>query len=92
VKFGGLEFLDAAHVKDMLALLRFVENPRDHVAGFRVPQLMPGIGPTSSQRVMEHIARKGSAAVHVVFSKLAGSWPSLWENRRLPYGLEMAPD
>jgi DNA helicase-2/ATP-dependent DNA helicase PcrA len=56
VKFGGLKFLDAAHVKDVLALLRFVENPRDHVAGFRVLQLMPGIGPTSSQRVLETIA------------------------------------
>ena len=46
VKFGGLKFLDAAHVKDLLALLRFVENPRDRVAGFRVLQLLPGIGPT----------------------------------------------
>ena len=36
VKFGGLKFLDAAHIKDMLALLRFVENPRDRVAGFRL--------------------------------------------------------
>ena len=36
VKFGGLKFLDSAHVKDMLALLRFVENPRDRVAGFRL--------------------------------------------------------
>ena len=35
VKFGGLKFLDAAHIKDLLALLRFVENPRDRVAGFR---------------------------------------------------------
>jgi len=34
VKFGGLKFLDTAHIKDMLALLRFVENPRDRVAGF----------------------------------------------------------
>jgi DNA helicase-2/ATP-dependent DNA helicase PcrA len=57
VKFGGLKFLDAAHVKDLLALLRFAENPRDHVAGFRVLQLMPGIGPTSAQRVLDHIAR-----------------------------------
>ena len=45
VKFGGLKFLDAAHVKDMLALLRFVENPRDRVAGFRLLQLLPGVGP-----------------------------------------------
>jgi DNA helicase-2/ATP-dependent DNA helicase PcrA len=59
VKFGGLKFLDAAHVKDLLALLRFAENPRDHVAGFRVLQLMPGVGPASAQRVLEHIARTG---------------------------------
>jgi DNA helicase II / ATP-dependent DNA helicase PcrA len=41
VKFGGLKFLDAAHVKDTLALLRFVENPRDRVAGFRILHLLP---------------------------------------------------
>lgn len=54
-KFGGLKFLDSAHVKDVLALLRFVENPRDRVAGFRVLQLLPGVGPTSAQRVLDHI-------------------------------------
>jgi DNA helicase-2/ATP-dependent DNA helicase PcrA len=57
VKFGGLKFLDAAHVKDLLALLRFVENPRDRVSAFRVMQLLPGIGPTSAQRVIEHLAQ-----------------------------------
>jgi DNA helicase-2/ATP-dependent DNA helicase PcrA len=55
VKFGGLKFLDAAHVKDMLALMRFVENPRDRVAAFRVLQLMPGIGPTSAGKVVDGI-------------------------------------
>src|SRR5690348_12686614 len=40
VKFGGLKFLDAAHVKDILALLRFAENPRDRVAGFRILHLL----------------------------------------------------
>ena len=55
VKFGGLKFLDAAHIKDLLALLRFVENPRDRVAGFRLMQLMPGVGPTSAQRVLDHM-------------------------------------
>ncbi len=45
VKFGGLKFLDAAHVKDALALMRFAENPRDRIAGFRVAQLLPGVGP-----------------------------------------------
>jgi DNA helicase II / ATP-dependent DNA helicase PcrA len=56
VKFGGLKFLDAAHIKDMLGLLRFVENPRDRVAGFRVLHLLPGVGPTSAQRVLDHMA------------------------------------
>ncbi len=45
VKYGGLKFLDAAHIRDILALLRFVENPRDGIAGFRLMQLIPGIGP-----------------------------------------------
>jgi DNA helicase-2/ATP-dependent DNA helicase PcrA len=53
VKFGGLKFLDAAHVKDMLALLRFVDNPRDRVAGFRVLQLLPAIGPGSAGKVLD---------------------------------------
>jgi DNA helicase-2/ATP-dependent DNA helicase PcrA len=52
VKFGGLKFLDAAHVKDALALLRFVENPRDRVAGFRVMQLLPGIGPGHAEKMV----------------------------------------
>jgi DNA helicase-2/ATP-dependent DNA helicase PcrA len=56
VKFGGLKFLEAAHIKDMLALLRFVENPRDRVAGFRLMHLIPGVGSTSAQRLLDHIA------------------------------------
>ncbi|WP_257167835.1 ATP-dependent helicase [Bradyrhizobium sp. SRS-191] len=56
VKFGGLKFLDAAHVKDMLACLRFIENPRDRIAGFRVLHLIPGIGPASAQRLLDAAA------------------------------------
>jgi DNA helicase-2/ATP-dependent DNA helicase PcrA len=56
VKFGGLKFLEAAHVKDILAFLRFVENPRNRVAGFRVLNLMPGVGPATAQRVLDAIA------------------------------------
>src|SRR6202000_2238760 len=56
VKFGGLKFLDAAHIKDMLALLRFAENPRDRVAGFRVLNLLPGIGPNTAAKILDDIA------------------------------------
>jgi DNA helicase-2/ATP-dependent DNA helicase PcrA len=56
VKFGGLKFLDAAHIKDILAMLRWVDNPRDRVAGFRVLQLLPGVGPASAARVLDEMA------------------------------------
>ena len=53
VKFGGLKFLEAAHVKDMLAVLRFAQNPRGRMAGFRVAQLVPGIGPATATRLLD---------------------------------------
>ena len=56
VKFGGLKFLEAAHVKDVLAFLRLIENPRDRVAGFRVLQLLPGVGPKTAARVLDAMA------------------------------------
>jgi DNA helicase II / ATP-dependent DNA helicase PcrA len=49
VKFGGLKFIESAHVKDVLALLRWVENPRDQVAALRVLKLVPGIGPVAAR-------------------------------------------
>ncbi len=56
-KFGGLRFLDAAHIKDLLALLRFAQNPRDRVAGFRLLQLLPGVGPRAAQRALDEATR-----------------------------------
>ncbi len=59
VKYGGLKFLEAAHVKDALCVLRFAENPRDGVAGFRVLQLLPGIGPRSARRALDALGSAG---------------------------------
>lgn len=56
VKFGGLKFLDSAHVKDMLAALRFAQNMRDRVAGFRLLQLLPGVGPATAQTALDAVA------------------------------------
>jgi DNA helicase-2/ATP-dependent DNA helicase PcrA len=58
VKFGGLKFLDSAHVKDMLAVPRLAQNPRDRVAGFRLMQLIRGVGPSSAQRVLDLMTEK----------------------------------
>jgi DNA helicase-2/ATP-dependent DNA helicase PcrA len=62
VKFGGLKFLEAAHVKDLLACLRWVENPGDRVAGFRVLQMLPGVGPTTAGRVLDAIDQSADRA------------------------------
>ena len=56
VKYGGLKFLEAAHVKDLLAVLRFAQNPRGRMAGFRVTQMIPGIGPVTSARLLDAMA------------------------------------
>jgi DNA helicase-2/ATP-dependent DNA helicase PcrA len=57
LKFGGLKFLEAAHVKDLLAVLRFAQNPRGRMAGFRVTQLIPGIGPATATRLLDAMAQ-----------------------------------
>ena len=55
VKFGGLKFLEAAHVKDILAVLRWTQNPRDRLSGFRAIQLLPGLGPKTAGRILDNL-------------------------------------
>ena len=59
VKYGGLKFLEAAHVKDMLAVLRWADNPRNTMAAFRVLQLLPGMGPANAQRIVAELEARG---------------------------------
>jgi DNA helicase II / ATP-dependent DNA helicase PcrA len=59
VKYGGLKFLEAAHVKDMLSILRWADNPQNSVAAFRVLKLVPGIGPAHAKQAFEHFEGKG---------------------------------
>ncbi|WP_136637378.1 ATP-dependent helicase [Pseudooceanicola onchidii] len=83
VKFGGLKFLDSAHVKDLLAMLRFAQNPRDRVAGFRVLHLLPGIGPVAAGRILDAIDL--SADTRLVLdtveppARTAADWPAFVE-------------
>ncbi len=56
LKFGGLRFLEAAHIKDVLSVLRWAENPRNEVAGFRVAKLVSGVGPTTARRLVEAVS------------------------------------
>ena len=65
VKFGGLKFLEATHVKDVLSLLRWAQNPRHRLAGFRVAQLLPGMGPAQARRLVDAVGQAVDAAAAV---------------------------
>ena len=55
VKYGGLRFLEAAHVKDLLALLRVLENPWDELAWGRAWRLLDGVGPATAARLTDQL-------------------------------------
>jgi DNA helicase-2/ATP-dependent DNA helicase PcrA len=55
VKYGGLKFLEASHVKDVLSVLRWAENPRNKIAGFRAACLLPGIGPATARNLLDAV-------------------------------------
>ena len=80
VKFGGLRFVEAAHVKDMLAVLRWAENPADRVTGFRVLQLLDGIGPATAGKVLDRMAGRSPVDALATFAapaKAAVAWRDL---------------
>jgi DNA helicase-2/ATP-dependent DNA helicase PcrA len=58
-KYGGLKFVETAHVKDLMAFLRLAENPRDVVSGARLLLLLPGIGPGKARQLMEMLVQAG---------------------------------
>jgi DNA helicase-2/ATP-dependent DNA helicase PcrA len=87
VKFGGLKFLEASHIKDVLAFLRWAENPRDRVSGFRAIQLLPGIGPATAARLLDRLAETQNAPKALSEFKppaaTAQDWPTFVETFNL---------
>src|SRR5690349_6797778 len=53
VKYGGISYLEAAHVKDFLSALRLADNPADELAWFRLLRLAPGVGPVTARRALD---------------------------------------
>jgi len=80
VKYGGLKFLEAAHVKDLLAILRWAGNPRNGIAAFRVLQLLPGMGPANAARCWQSVVDAGHALAALARfnapAAAAESWPA----------------
>jgi DNA helicase-2/ATP-dependent DNA helicase PcrA len=61
VKYGGLKFLEAAHIKDLLATLRWADNLRNSLAALRVLQLLPGMGPVNARKCIELLEQQGGS-------------------------------
>ncbi|HEY5196757.1 MAG TPA: ATP-dependent helicase [Solirubrobacteraceae bacterium] len=74
VKYGGLRYLDAAHVKDLVALLRLTENPADEMSWFRLLQLLDGVGPIRARRALEALRPDGGGPPSV------DRWPAAAEH------------
>jgi DNA helicase-2/ATP-dependent DNA helicase PcrA len=62
MKFGGFKFMESAHIKDLLAYLRVVANPRDALSWNRVLLLTPGVGRQTSSRFTAQIKEDFSLA------------------------------
>jgi DNA helicase-2/ATP-dependent DNA helicase PcrA len=75
VKFGGLRFLEAAHVKDLLSLLRILDNPRDELAWDRVLQSIPGVGPATAGSIVEHLSEAAGPGGDRVTAFVDGAVP-----------------
>ncbi len=58
-KWGGLKFLEAAHIKDILAFLRVLENPRDEVSWYRLLRLLPGVGDATAKAAVDQLTQHG---------------------------------
>jgi DNA helicase-2/ATP-dependent DNA helicase PcrA len=83
VKYGGLKFLEAAHVKDVLSVLRWADNPRSRMAGFRVVRLVPGVGPATATRLLDAMAAcadpVAAMRAFAVLPAASGDWARLLE-------------
>ncbi|NIV17571.1 MAG: UvrD-helicase domain-containing protein [Woeseiaceae bacterium] len=80
VKYGGLKFLEAGHVKDVLSILKWAENAKNEVAAFRVLKLLPGMGPAYASRCFEYLAMKDFSIPALADfqppSATRGDWPA----------------
>jgi DNA helicase II / ATP-dependent DNA helicase PcrA len=89
VKYGGLRYLEAAHVKDFLALLRLADNAADRLSWFRWLQLLDGVGPAIARRVIEALEPDAGGLVDVL-ARWAGAQAALPEEARAPAGAVVA--
>lgn len=87
VKFGGLKFLEATHVKDVLSVLRWAQNPRNRIAGFRVLCLLPGIGPVSAARILDAMDATADPLSALLAARVPAAATASWTALTALYGM-----
>jgi len=92
VKYGGLRYLDTAHVKDLLATFRLADNAQDELSWFRVLQLLPGVGPATARRVIGTLGVHDHGAGQTALSQqhVLQRWSSA--RKQLPTGARQSAD
>ena len=80
VKYGGLKFLEAAHVKDVLSVLKWSDNPRNRMAGFRALRLLPGVGPSTAGRLLDAIAQSPEPSSALASFEPAAALAEAWSS------------
>lgn len=80
VKFGGLKFLESAHVKDVLCVLRWAENPRSRIAGFRVAQLVAGVGPANARKLLDALEPAADPAAALLAWRMPPATQADWQD------------
>jgi len=95
VKYGGLKLLESAHMKDFVSFLRIISNPQDFISWHRVLLLLEGIGPKSTEKIIDFL-RQSAPNVNYILEKLIFQFPQrefkelvillkdLWENKNSP--------
>lgn len=77
-KYGGIKFLEAAHIRDVLSVLRWRENPEDRVAAFRVLKLLPGIGPKAAGWMVEALGGRPAVGETIAALQVPKAAVSAW--------------
>jgi len=85
---SGLRFFERAHVKDVIAYLKIIANPKDEISWKRVLKLLPGIGNISADKIWKHLLASNDPLkqiqskdiLSILPRKAALEWPKFAEN------------
>jgi DNA helicase II / ATP-dependent DNA helicase PcrA len=92
VKYGGIRYLEAAHVKDYVAAVRVAVNPRDSVSWFRLLQLLEGVGPGIARRVVDALEASPEQGLAVAWADAATAIPGEVRGQADALVAALAPD